>query len=91
VVPYEPNNPDSGTAELNAKARIIDVTDPLNPITMSSGAILDIIMEDNGEPGLTDMIGFTLWSKHGALLFSSNWDGIQTTQQLLDGGNLAVH
>lgn len=91
VVPYDPNNPNSGTAELIAKADITDVTDPLNPISMVSGATLDAIMQDKGEPGSADLILFTLWSKNGVLLFSSNWNGVKTILQVLDGGNLAIH
>ena len=58
---------------------------------MASGALLNVVMKDKGEPGSTDLVGFTLWSKNGALLFSSNWNGVETIQQVLDGGNLAVH
>ena len=31
AIPYDPNNPNSGRAELIAKANVIDVTDPLIP------------------------------------------------------------
>ena len=88
---YNPNKPKSGAAELIAKANISDVTEPLNPISIEGNATLQVRMKDNGEPGSTDLIGFTLWSSDGSLLFSSNWDGIQTIQQVLDGGNLQVH
>jgi len=91
AVPYDPNNPNSGVTELIAKANVTDVTDPLNPIPLASGATLNVIMKDKGEPGSTDLVEFTLWSKNGALLFSSNWNGVKTIQQVLDGGNLAVH
>jgi hypothetical protein len=47
-------------------------------------------MKDNGEPGSADLIGISLWSKDGKLLFSSNWSGTKTVQQLLNGGNLSV-
>jgi len=67
------------------------VTDPLNPISVESNATLQITMKDNGEPGFTDVIAITLWNKNGTLLFSSNWNGVKTTQKVLDGGNLQVH
>jgi hypothetical protein len=91
VVPYAPDNPNSGTAELIAKANVTDITDPLTPISMEGNATLKVTMKDNGEPGNTDLVAFTLWSNNGALLFSSNWDGVRTIQQVLDGGNLQVH
>ncbi len=91
AIPYDPTQPNSGSAELIAKANVIDVTNPLNPIIVASGATLNVTLKDKGEPGSTDLIGFTLWSKNKALLFSSKWDGVKTIQQVLDGGNLAVH
>jgi hypothetical protein len=91
VVPYDPANPNSGIAELISKANITDVTDPLYPIEILGNATLQVRMEDNGEPGSSDLISFTLWGSDGGLLFSSNWNGVQTIFQILDGGNLAVH
>lgn len=89
-VPYDPAKPRTGTAELIGKANVTDVTDPLNPIMLTGNATLNIVMKDNGEPGNADLISVSLWSNDGDLLFSSNWNGVQTTQQLLDGGNLNV-
>jgi hypothetical protein len=90
VVPFSPSNAKSGTAELVGKATVTDVTDPLNPIALAGNATLNIVMKDNGEPGSADLIGISLWSKDGKLLFSSNWSGTKTVQQLLNGGNLSV-
>jgi hypothetical protein len=91
VQPYDPSDPGSGLAEFYGKANIQDVTDPDNPIDLDGNATLHMTMKDNGEPGSSDTIGITLWSKQGDLLFSSNWNGVQTIEQLLDGGNLQVH
>jgi hypothetical protein len=90
VVPYSSSNTKSGTAELVSKAVVTDVTDPLNPIAIAGNATLNIVMKDNGEPGNSDLIGISLWSKDGKLLFSSNWSGTKTIQQLLNGGNFSV-
>jgi hypothetical protein len=91
VVPYDPKKPGSGTAELLAKANIVDVTDPLNPVSITSSAIIQIVMKDNGEPGSSDTISFSVWSKTGQLLFSNNWNGVKTIPQVLSGGNLQIH
>ncbi len=91
VVPFDEAKPNSGTAEFFGKANIQDVTDPDNPISLGGNATLHMIMKDNGEPGSEDTIGVTLWSKNGNLLFSSNWSGVETLDQILDGGNLKVH
>jgi hypothetical protein len=48
-------------------------------------------MKDNGEPGSADLIGVSLWAKNGSLLFSSNWNGVKTIDQMLNGGNLKVY
>jgi hypothetical protein len=84
-------NVNDGTAVFNAKANITDVTDPLNPVVIAGNAVLQITMDDNGEPGAADLLGITLWKKDGGLWFASKWDGVQTVQQALDGGNLVVH
>ena len=48
-----------------------------------------ITLTDNGEPATTDAIGFTLWSG-STLVYSSNWNGAKTIEQVLGGGNLQV-
>jgi len=90
AVPYSPSNTNSGTAELITKATVTDVTDPSHPITVAGNTILNIVMKDNGEPGSADLIGISLWSRDGQLLFSSNWDGRQTVKVTLNGGNLSI-
>jgi hypothetical protein len=88
TVPYDPTLPRSGTAELVGKANIIDVTDPINPLSVASNATLNVVMKDNGEPENADLISISLWNRNGTLLYSSNWNGISTVLQLLSGGNL---
>lgn len=90
TVPYNPLQPRTGTAELIGKANVTDVTDPLNPVAVAGNATLNVVMKDNGEPGSVDLISFSLWSRNGTLLFSSNWDGVRTVPQLLNGGNLNI-
>ena len=54
-------------------------------------ATIQVNMTDNGEPGTNDTIGITIWNKSGGLDFSNNWNGAQTVQQKLNGGDLVVH
>jgi hypothetical protein len=91
VLPDNPTNPPYGYAEMFGVAKVVDLTDPKNPIAVELNATLHITLRDNGDPGTGDLISVDLWSSSGALLFSSNWDGVQTTQQVLDAGNLQVH
>ena len=79
------------TAIFNGKANIQDITDPLAVIPIDGNATLQVTLTDLGEPGRTDSIGITLYNKTGGVWFSSNWNGIKTTEQVLDGGNLDVH
>jgi hypothetical protein len=80
----------TGEASFESKANLTDVTDSNNPVSLGGNLTFQMVMKDNGEPGTKDLIGFTLRNSSGALLFSSNWDGIKTIQQNLRGGNLAV-
>ena len=79
-----------GIANFRSKANLIDVTDPLAPISLGGNLTLQMTMTDKGEPGSNDTIGVTLWNG-SKLLFSSEWKGSKTVEQLLGGGNLVVH
>ena len=59
-------------------------------VSLGGNLTLQMSMTDKGEPGSADSIAVTLWNG-STLLFSSNWDGAKTPEQLLGGGNLAVH
>jgi len=78
------------TASFSGKAVIIDITNPALPSTVDGNALLQIAMTDAGEPGSSDTLGVTLWTKQGALWFSSSWSGTKTIEQLLGAGNLQV-
>jgi hypothetical protein len=83
-------NPPSA-AQFAAKANLTDVTNPTAPISIEGGASFQMTMRDNGEPGSSDQIGFTLYSSSNQLLFSSSWDGTKTVEQILGGGNVVIH
>ncbi len=76
------------TATFVSKANLQDVTDPSNPISLGGNLTFQMSMTDYGSPA-KDTIGYTLYDG-SALLFSSAWNGTQTVQQLLGGGNLSV-
>lgn len=78
------------TATFNGKANIQDITNPVAPISVDGNATLQVQMTDKGEPGRDDTIAITVWNKSGGLLFSSNWSGTKTIEQLLGGGNLQM-
>jgi hypothetical protein len=83
-------DPSFGWATFVSKSNLTDITDPLNPTEVSGNLSLIVTLTDNGEPGTDDSIGFTLWNGN-ELWFSSHWNGAETVEQVLDGGNLAVH
>src|SRR6185436_5006725 len=78
------------SAVFNGKANIQDITDPLNIIAIDGNATLQVSMDDKGEPGNLDSISITVWNKNGGLWFSSNWNGVKTTDKVLSGGNVAA-
>jgi hypothetical protein len=83
-------NSTGGTATFNGKANIQDITNPLAPVSVDGNATLQVLMTDLGEPGSNDSIAITVFNKSGGTWFSSSWNGTQTVQQLLGGGNLVV-
>ncbi len=84
---------DIASAELIGKANIYDITDRKNPIKLVDRATIDLTLKDFGEPHAVngDTIGITVWDKNGSLLYSSNWTGVKTVEQTLDGGNIQIH
>lgn len=78
------------TATLDGVATITDVTNPAAPVTVATGALFELTMDDNGNRGTTDTLGITVWNPAGGLWFASRTDGVQTVQQRLAAGNLTV-
>ncbi len=91
VVPA--SNDDPAVGEFYSKASIEDVTDPNNPILITSQALLNFTMTDYEDASgqYRDLLGISVWAKNGALLFSSNWTGTQTIEQAIEAGNLEIH
>jgi hypothetical protein len=83
-------DPIARTATFVSKANLQDISDPYNPISLGGNLSLVVTLTDPGEPGSSDTIGLTLW-KGTELLFSSHWNGVQTIEQFLDGGNTVIH
>jgi hypothetical protein len=79
------------TASFTAKANLVDITNPLSPVTKVSGAPLQVSLTDKGEPGTADTISITLSGTNGGVLYSSSWTGTKTVEQVIGGGNLVVH
>ncbi|MEO7397969.1 MAG: hypothetical protein ABIW84_05350, partial [Ilumatobacteraceae bacterium] len=88
-------------AQFESKANITDVTDASNPILLGGNFTLQMKMTDLSEADKTDTIAFSLWdirrAKNGTtilsqlLLYSSNWNGNTTQEQVIAGGNLFIH
>jgi hypothetical protein len=83
-------NPCSQKATFVSKANLSDVTNSSLPISVYGGISLQVTMTDNGEPGRSDMIGFTLMNGNN-LVYSSSWPVNKTLESFLIGGNLVVH
>jgi hypothetical protein len=59
--------------------------------TIDRDATLQLTMTDKGEPGTADTLGITVLNTEGGLWYSSNWNGVNTVEQPLGGGNLVIH
>jgi hypothetical protein len=79
-----------GIADFRSKANLTDVTNPRAPISLGGNLTWQLTITDRGQPGSSDTIGVTLWNGN-KLLFSSEWTGSKTVEQILEGGNLVVH
>ena len=81
----------SNKATFNSRANIKDITDLLNPVSIDGNAALQMTLTDNGEPGSSDSIAMSVLNKNGGLWYSSNWDGTNTIEKTLGGGNLVAN
>jgi hypothetical protein len=81
-------DPITGQAELIAQAKLTNLA---TGVVVGTNLTLDLVMTDNGEPGSADTFALTLWNSASQLYYSSSWNGVLTSQQLLRGGNLQVH
>lgn len=79
------------TAVFTGKANLQDITNPDAPVSLGGNLTLQVGMTDKGEPGKNDLLGITVFSSSGAILYSSNWDGVKTAQMLLNGGNIIIN
>ncbi len=79
-----------GVSNFTSKANLTDVTNPLAPVSLGGSLSLQMSLTDKGEPGKDDTLAVTLWNG-STLMFSSNWSGAKTNEQILGGGNLVVH
>ncbi len=83
-------DPVTGQATFIGDATLEDITNRGRSVSLGENLTLIVTLTDVGEPGRSDTIGFTLWNDT-ELWFSSHWDGTQTLEQALGGGNLQVH
>jgi hypothetical protein len=80
----------TGTATFDAKANLTNVTTGVS-VCGSGQCTVSIKMVDKGEPGRADTLSVEVRGSGNSLVFSSNYTGSLTIQQLLSGGNLVVH
>jgi hypothetical protein len=78
-------------ATFTSKANLTDITIETSPISLGGNLNMIVSMTDNGEPGSSDTFAITLYDSSNNILFSSNWNGTKTIEQLLGGGNVVVH
>jgi hypothetical protein len=79
-------NRDNNTEIATVPVRLVAAGD--TKVGMGTYNWMELI--DKGEPGNADTIGINVWNNDGGVMFSSNWDGTHTVEQILGGGNLVV-
>ena len=83
------SDPCSHTAVFTSKANLNRVTDGVTEIIMGNLS-LQITLTDNGDPGMVDMIGITVYNG-SSLIYSSNWPFSRTEELNLIAGNILVN
>jgi hypothetical protein len=75
-----------GFGSFQGKGNLQDITNPLASISLRGNLTIQMTFTDNGEPGSGDTLAISVWDG-GTLLYSSSWNGVNTIEQLLAGGN----
>lgn len=83
------SDPCSRKAVLTSKANLNVVTGGVTE-TLLGNLGLQVTLTDNGEPGVTDMIGITAYNG-STLIYSSSWPLSGTEELTLVGGNIVVN
>ena len=78
-----------GRADVRSASNLHDITDRKVPIYLGGNFSLEVTFADGGGRGPGDSIGITVWNGR-TLLFSSEWNGAQTLEKALNGGNVVV-
>ncbi len=84
------SDPCSHKAVFTSKANLTNVTISANSVTIYGGLQLQVTLTDNGDPGVADMIGITLYNGSD-LIYSSSWPVSMTEELNLLGGNIVVN
>ena len=79
-------------ATFSGTGNILDITNPAQPVTLYTGATIQASVHDDGEPGTSDTVGFTirLADTQKTLWYSNNLISGQTVEQKENGGNIQV-
>ena len=84
-------NPCAKKATFTSKANLQDVTNPAAAIGVMGNLTLLCNITDKGEPGTSDSYSIKVTNSSNALIYSSNWVSPNTTELILNGGNIDVH
>ncbi|WP_158866168.1 M4 family metallopeptidase [Maribellus comscasis] len=80
-------NPDEQIGEFESKATLQNLT---TEESLGGNLTLHSKIIDRGNPGSNDEIAITLWNRN-TLLYSSEWNGLNTDLQYIETGNIVVH
>jgi len=69
-------------------ANVQDITIPEAPVDVMGNCTMKVNMIDNGEPGVNDMIGITVFDKKRRYVLLKRWEFNETQMQLLAGATL---
>lgn len=79
-------------AVFTVKSRVLDITNPIHPLTVGDSCLIEITMTDKSASGESDEISIAVWMDNGIPWFTSCWDYVNKIPkiQLLNTGNLYV-
>jgi hypothetical protein len=75
-------------AQVEARAKLQDITSPSAPLSLDTGLRLQLRYTDSPAPSTPDTFSFALWARDGLLIGTSSWNVVRPAEAILSAGQV---
>jgi hypothetical protein len=85
-----PSSPEVKIGQVDARVRLVDITDAKRPTVVADGVRLQLRYIDWAKNATPDQLAFAIWRNDGQLIAGASWNGTQMIPAVLAGGQILV-